>query len=638
MGFRFLGLLALLSPIAALFQSYNGPIDGNICTASIPTSTSVLTFQAPANAGPEGIGVHQLAFQAVGNAYTYSGSPITINGIAGTYDRQCCACDAIGQAIGGGFSECGLTWCGGEENQWQTVDFTGVVLQQNSTASIVFPNPVSIATNPAGDPVFSISYELVAVSASPTMSLSATPSLSVSVSASPTLSLSATPSSTVSASPTLSFSATPSLSVSASPTMSESPTAFFSVHPTMSESTTMTASESQRPLLTPSPTVTVSPSGICYSARLSQPYVLGNYYYIYPGFNVSQPYGSGFISMGNFVGCSLTGASCRCSYTQGSTVSGCGGRRNSYITYSYGAVTGYTFSNESPTCSYNFAGTIGFPTSSPTKSRSSSLSISRSPSMSGLLLSPSASSSQTISSSPSSSLSSSGTISTSVSSSVSRSPSTSVTGTYSPSRSRSVSVSTSLSATYSSSRSSSVSGSETVSATITASPSTTVTPSETSTPLVYCVPYPSSTPTAFETPSSTPLVMITPWPTNGSATPSTSPFFMMVPYPSVSPIPIVVNGTDTAADRTAIIVTSVAVGALGITSVVALFQYLKVRSPSQQIHEKSQELEIAEQQVPEIKVEPAETYICINTVDLEEITQILTTFKKRFHVITNQPI
>jgi hypothetical protein len=112
---------------------------------------------------------------------------------------------------------------------------------------------------------------------------------------------------------------------------------------------------------------------------------------------------------------------------------------------------------------------------------------------------------------------------------------------------------------------------------------------------------------------------------------------MMIPYPSVSPIPIVVNGTGAAEviDRTATIVTSVAVGALGITSVAVLIQYLKVKTPSpqiQELHEKSQELEI-----PEIKVDPAETYICVNTVDLEEITQILTTFKKRFHVMQGRP-
>jgi hypothetical protein len=69
--------------------------------------------------------------------------------------------------------------------------------------------------------------------------------------------------------------------------------------------------------------------------------VLGSYYYILPGVNVSQPYGSGFISMGNFVGCSVLGTTCKCSYTQGSTVAGCGGKRNSYITYSYGATSGY---------------------------------------------------------------------------------------------------------------------------------------------------------------------------------------------------------------------------------------------------------------------------------------------------------
>jgi hypothetical protein len=106
---------------------------------------------------------------------------------------------------------------------------------------------------------------------------------------------------------------------------------------------------------------------------------------------------------------------------------------------------------------------------------------------------------------------------------------------------------------------------------------------------------------------------------------------MMIPYPSVSPIPIVVNGTDTAADRTAIIVTSVAVGALGLTSVAVLIQYFKVRLPPSKIQEE-------DQQIPEIKIDPQElSYICVNTVDLEEITQILTTFKKRFHVMQGRP-
>ncbi len=110
----------------------------------------------------------------------------------------------------------------------------------------------------------------------------------------------------------------------------------------------------------------------------------------------------------------------------------------------------------------------------------------------------------------------------------------------------------------------------------------------------------------------------------------------MVPYPSVSPIPIVVNGTDTAADRTAIIVTSVAVGALGLTSVAVLIQYLQVKQPASKKQEE-QESRAEEPELPEIKIDPQElSYICVNTADLEEITQILTTFKKRF-VIQGPP-
>ena len=162
---------AVVTGSGPLFQTYNGVIDGNICTNITPNATDSVTVSAPTSGGLGDIGIHQLAFQTVGDWYVYSGEPITINGFAGTYANTCCSCDAIGQSVNGGFSECGLTWCG-QENQWQYLDFAGLTVQQNATLNIVFPTAVPIAPNANGDPIFSISYALIPLSSSPSLSLS----------------------------------------------------------------------------------------------------------------------------------------------------------------------------------------------------------------------------------------------------------------------------------------------------------------------------------------------------------------------------------------------------------------------------------------------------------------------------------
>jgi hypothetical protein len=162
-------------------------------------------------------------------------------------------------------------------------------------------------------------------------------------------------------------------------------------------------------------------------------------------------------------------------------------------------------------------------------------------------------------------------------------------------------------------------------------------PSSTETPLVYCIPYPSSTPTAFQTPTSTPLVLITPWPTNGSATASTSPFFMMIPYPSLSPLPILINGTATtdSFDLTAMIVTGVAVGTMGIGSVALLFQYINPPQKAKEAKQEANQEEIQKEiQITEVNMPDPLTYLCINTADLEDVTFLLTTFRKRFQVLS----
>ena len=72
---RILSLIAIGTALAVpstLFQSFNGVIDGNACTALTPTLTTTTTFQAPINATNTGhIGIHQLIFQAVENYYDY---------------------------------------------------------------------------------------------------------------------------------------------------------------------------------------------------------------------------------------------------------------------------------------------------------------------------------------------------------------------------------------------------------------------------------------------------------------------------------------------------------------------------------------------------------------------------------------
>ena len=116
---------------------------------------------------------------------------------------------------------------------------------------------------------------------------------------------------------------------------------------------------------------------------------------------------------------------------------------------------------------------------------------------------------------------------------------------------------------------------------------------------------------------------------------------MMIPYPSSSPLPF--NATAAAAnenpiDVTPTIVTGVAVGALGVASVLFLLQYLKkAKAPSTEakVEEEEKEENKGKEGIQEIEVQmpDALTYLCINTVDLEDVTFLLTLFKKRFHVI-----
>ena len=112
----------------------------------------------------------------------------------------------------------------------------------------------------------------------------------------------------------------------------------------------------------------------------------------------------------------------------------------------------------------------------------------------------------------------------------------------------------------------------------------------------------------------------------------------MIPYPSSSPVPLnsTAGGTGSV-DVPGTAIAGVAIGALGIGTVFAVFQYMRVK-PSAAKNHTDEESRTEEPEPPEIKIVPQElSYICINTVDLEEITQILTQSGKRFQVIQGPP-
>lgn len=127
----------------------------------------------------------------------------------------------------------------------------------------------------------------------------------------------------------------------------------------------------------------------------------------------------------------------------------------------------------------------------------------------------------------------------------------------------------------------------------------------------------------------------------------------MIPYASSDPtvLPIVTDPAETKST----IIGGVAAGALGVVSIAAIFQYMKMKSKSK-LNSNSdrnddrvirQMDELLDERVNEHVIHPSIgpplssqiqmpesiTYLCVNTTDLVEITQLLTAFKKRFHIV-----
>ena len=607
------GLTFLNSVIAAvglLYQTYNGNISPNACVDPFSGINPVVpitnyTFTAPTIVEPNSIAVRQLAFQWFGNSYNQP--VVTLNGIAATSSPHCCAptgCDAAVHYTPWNEGECGLTWCG-TSNQWIYLDFMGTSLYstgvvQGNPLVLQFTNPQTIVDD-NGEPIFALSYDLV-----PIPSVSQTPSITLTSSVSTSSSSSETPSTTLTS------------SVSSSSSVSPSQTPSMTISSSESSSTTLTPSKTAVPSRTASPSrtqslttvssffPTPSPTGICYSVSTQFGTIVslsGGWILVATGINVTQAYGSGYISMGTFAGCSVIGSTCKCSYTGGSTVAGCSGGRKSYITYSYGSTTGITYTNESPTCSYNFAGTIGIP---PSTSRTPTLTSSVTKTVS---ISRSGSVSLTVSVSNYVASSASSTISESAS------PSISITNSIIPSASATLSETPTRSASATLSKSITISNSHTRSM----SSTTSWNESATSTPLYYITMYPSSSATEGPSSTSTPLYQMTPYPSNGSYTATSTPLFMMIPYPSSSPI---VNYTyTTLPDSTGTILTAIGVAIVGTSfTIVAVVQFMKPKAPSVPKREQR-------------SVEEEKTHIVISTSDKNEIMKLLQDHQKDFSVL-----
>lgn len=119
---------------------------------------------------------------------------------------------------------------------------------------------------------------------------------------------------------------------------------------------------------------------------------------------------------------------------------------------------------------------------------------------------------------------------------------------------------------------------------------------------------------------------------------------MMIPYPSSSPSGAPnVTYIESPADRTATIVGGTAIGALGIGGVFVAAQYLKPpkkekkreKEKTEGNDKEEEERDEAEKSETTVGIRLGEglSYVCVATSELEEIVELLTAFRKRFHVL-----
>jgi len=107
---------------------------------------------------------------------------------------------------------------------------------------------------------------------------------------------------------------------------------------------------------------------------------------------------------------------------------------------------------------------------------------------------------------------------------------------------------------------------------------------------------------------------------------------MMIPYPSSSTTVTTINNTSVSeqVDTVGIAIGGTAIGVFSIGAILGLAKYLKRGQKKQEEQEQQEEKKLADVVLP---IQTDVAYLCVASSDLEDIQQILTTFKKEFIVL-----
>ena len=111
----------------------------------------------------------------------------------------------------------------------------------------------------------------------------------------------------------------------------------------------------------------------------------------------------------------------------------------------------------------------------------------------------------------------------------------------------------------------------------------------------------------------------------------------MIPYPSSSPLPQNITILEQASNAVPIVLGATAVGAVSVGSILMFLRYLRPKP----VQEKEEELtqEQVDQLVTAVAVQSVTnelTHICVNSSELEEIKQLLTTNRVRFRIMDSK--
>ncbi len=112
----------------------------------------------------------------------------------------------------------------------------------------------------------------------------------------------------------------------------------------------------------------------------------------------------------------------------------------------------------------------------------------------------------------------------------------------------------------------------------------------------------------------------------------------MIPYPSSSPLSQNITILEQASNAVPIVLGATAVGAVSVGSILMFLRYLRPKP----VQEKEEELtqEQIDQLVTAVAVQSTMderlAHICVNSSELEEIKQLLTTNRVRFRIMDSK--